>query len=262
MSADSKYIRQELLTEVGISGQEKLRTSCVLIVGAGGLGCPAALYLAACGVGKLILVDDDVVEWNNLHRQVLYAANDVGSFKAKAAAAFIAERYPDTETSGINKEFNQTLAAELLPLCDLVLDCTDRIHSRYLINDACVLYGKPWVHASLRKFQYQCAVFSPENGCHYRNAFPVPPNPFTLQTCSTAGILGSVAGQAGLAQATEAIKYILGLHRTEGRLQIHDVLNGEWMHVKMPAGPNAGGPASKEDFMQFDYVGFCNRFNT
>lgn len=259
MPDSNPYIRQILLDEVGEAGQQRINESVIVIAGAGGLGCPAALFLAAAGVGELIIVDDDFVSLDNLHRQILYSTEDLRKPKAIIAAEKLSCQFPNQRFTPVQQTLNQAVALEIIPRADMVLDCTDRIESRYLINDACALLSKPWVHASIRKFQFQWAVFNPEEDNHYRNLFPVPPNPFQIDTCNSVGVLGTVSGQAGLVQAGQSLLWLLGLSGAGNRLHHTDSISGESYSINIPRGKNTG-PATSTDFLQFDYHQFCHSF--
>jgi molybdopterin/thiamine biosynthesis adenylyltransferase/rhodanese-related sulfurtransferase len=198
-----------VLPEVGPKGQQKLKASSVLVVGAGGLGIPASVYLAAAGVGRIGLVDDDVVETSNLHRQTIYSEADLG--KRKAAVARDRLRQVNPYVSVVSHEFKLTSAnaMELMKGYDIVLDCTDNFPARYLISDACVLLDKPDIYASIFRFDGQATVFHAKKGPCYRCIYPEPPPPDTVQDCAVAGVLGVLPGVMGSIQAVEAIKLIL-----------------------------------------------------
>lgn len=259
MPDSNPYIRQILLNEVGENGQQRIHEAKILIVGSGGLGCPAALFLAGAGVGELIIADDDFVSTDNLHRQILYHPEDLNKPKAISAAEKLSVQFPNQHFTPVQHTLNQVLALDIIPRVDLVLDCTDRIDSRYLINDACALLNKPWIHASVRKFQYQWAVFNPAQDFHYRNLFPVPPNPMYTDTCNSVGVLGTVSGQAGIVQAGQALLWLLGLTGAESRLHHTDTISGDSYSIGIPQAKNEG-PTTTADFLKFDYHKFCNSF--
>ena len=221
----NRYSRQTNLAELGINGQEKIKNTKVLIVGAGGLGCPAMLYLAAAGIGKLGIIDFDKVEESNLHRQILYSSNDVGTQKASSAARYISEKYPYTSVESYNEQLSTSNAKKLISEYDIVLDGTDNFSTRYLINDACVMLKKPFVFASLYKFQLQVSVFNYMNGPTYRCLFPTPPNNNEMPNCTEAGVIGVLPGIAGCLQANETIKIATGIGNTlSGKLLVFDGL--------------------------------------
>ena len=220
-----RYDRQIKLGEVGESGQEKLRNASVLIVGVGGLGCPAAQYLAGAGVGKLGLMDHDMVSVTNLHRQVLYDENDVGKSKALVAKEKLQRLNSEIEILAIEEALSIENAEQLFSEYDLILDGTDNFETKYLINDACILTGKAWIYASIYKNEAQLSVFNYENGPSYRCLFPKT----TRQnvSCEATGVLGVVPGIFGMLQATEALKMILGVGKIlAGKLKLSNLLSG------------------------------------
>jgi sulfur-carrier protein adenylyltransferase/sulfurtransferase len=204
-----RYSRQLVLPELGPKGQQKLKGSSALVVGAGGLGIPASVYLAAAGVGRIGIVDDDVVEKSNLHRQTIYTGSDVGEPKAKVAGRRLHEVNPLISVDAHKTKLTSANAMEIVRDYDVVLDCTDNFPARYLINDACVLLGKPDVYASIFRFDGQASVFNAAKGPCYRCIFPEPPPPDMVQDCSVAGVLGVLPGVMGSIQAVEAMKLIL-----------------------------------------------------
>ncbi|MFN3597880.1 MAG: molybdopterin-synthase adenylyltransferase MoeB [Rubricoccaceae bacterium] len=226
----TRYARQTILPEVGRGGQARLARSRVLLVGAGGLGAPAALYLAAAGVGHLRLVDDDRVERSNLHRQVLYTDADAGRLKVEVAAERLGALNPDVHLEPHAARFEPGNAFDLLEGCDLVLDGTDVFATRYLVNDASVLAGVPNVFASVSRFEGQASVFGlvgaeGRRGPCYRCVFPEPPPEGLVPSCAEGGVLGVLPGLLGLVQATEALKLLLGAGTPlAGRLLLFDTL--------------------------------------
>jgi adenylyltransferase/sulfurtransferase len=222
-NAPSRYSRQLLLPELGPEGQARLRAARVLIVGAGGLGCPAAQYLAAAGVGTLGLIDPDRVEITNLHRQILFTAADLGRPKAEAARDALLRLNPEVRIETWTEAFSPENALGLAQAFDLLIDGTDDIRTKYLIDDACLLADKPWIYASVHRFQGQLSVFNCENGPTYRCLFPEPGA--RALTCEETGVLGVVPGVLGLMQAAEALKWILRTGQLlSGRLKLLDLL--------------------------------------
>ena len=221
----NRYARQITLPEIGEAGQEKLRRASVLIVGAGGLGSPAALYLAAAGVGTLGLVDFDRVDATNLHRQILYGTSDVGRPKLEAAKERLEDLNPDVSVINHPTRLTSENALEILGGYDLVIDGTDNFATRYLVNDACVLLGKPNVYGSVFRFDGQVSVFATKDGPCYRCLYPEPPPPGLVPSCAEGGVLGILPGVIGSLQATEAIKLIAGVGEPlAGRLLLFDAL--------------------------------------
>lgn len=205
-----RYARQIVLPQVGAAGQARLARANVLVVGAGGLGCPVLHQLAAAGVGRLTVVDGDIVELSNLHRQLLYATADVGAGKADTAARRLREQGFETRVEAVGRHLRPDNARALVERHDVVVDCTDDLFTRYLINDACVQAGKPFVHGSLHRFSGQVAVFNHGEGPTYRCAFPQEPGPGQVPDCADAGVLGVLPGAVGTLQATEVLKLLLG----------------------------------------------------
>ncbi len=205
-----RYSRQLLLPEIGVSGQLKLMKSKVLFIGAGGLGSPASIYLAAAGVGCIGLVDCDRVDRSNLHRQILHFEDQVGQYKTTSAKAHLRKVNPDINIVEHQTIISSANAIELISDYDVIINGSDNFPTRYLVNDACVLLGKPLVDASILKWEGSVSVFMPRQGC-YRCLFPKPPKPGDVASCSEAGIVGAIAGMMGSYQTMEAIKIILGL---------------------------------------------------
>lgn len=257
---DGYFRRQIQLNEIGEAGQQKLLSSKALVVGAGGLGCTLLQNLAACGMGDIIIVDFDVVEYHNLHRQTLFAPKDIGKNKAEASSLFLSERYPHCHVTPVTEVFNARLALVMLADNDILVDCSDNLQVRYLMDDAARIFGKCWVHASVSKFSLQWALFRPENGYSYRNVFPVPPNPMFMGQCNTEGILGAVPALAGALQANLVLNALLGLDQTDGKIFHLDTRSGQSYTMNYEAKP-AAGPANAESLLQYNYEAFCQNFN-
>src|SRR5262245_22723865 len=220
-----RYGRHLSLPDVGIAGQEKLRAAKVAIVGLGGLGSPAAMYLAAAGVGTLGLIDGDRVELSNLQRQVLYGDDDIGRPKVEVAARRLSRMNPDVELLLFAGRLDSSNAMEVLKGFDIVLDGSDNFPTRYLVNDATVLLGVPSVHGSVLRFEGRVSVFGTKDGPCYRCLYPEPPPPGVVQDCHDAGVLGVMPGLVGVLQATEVIKTICNIGDSmAGRLLIVDGL--------------------------------------
>jgi adenylyltransferase/sulfurtransferase len=236
----ARYQRHLSLAGFGPERQERLKEATVLVIGAGGLGCPALLYLAAAGVGRLVIVDSDRVESSNLQRQILFAETDLGRPKAEAAVDRLKALNPLIDVEARVERFTRTNALELVRDCDLVVDGSDNFPTRYLVNDACVLADKPFVYGAVQGFEGQVSVFNFEGGPTYRCLFPEPPAPGTVPTCVEGGILGVLPGLIGTAQATEAIKVLTGLGRPlSGRLLLWDALAMTSQVVNLPADPRS-----------------------
>ncbi len=229
---DPRYARQLTLRGFGLAGQQRLAAARVLIVGVGGLGSPAAMYLAAAGVGALTLVDSDVVDHTNLHRQLLYGTLDVGRHKLDAARTRLHEINPGVDVSTVGVKLDASNALALVQTHDVVIDATDNFPARYAINDACVATGRPFVYGSVARFQAQLSVFATADGPCYRCLFPDPPAEGSVPTCAEEGVLGVVPGVVGLYQATEVIKLITGIGTTLiGQLLLLDLLTNDSQRI-------------------------------
>jgi adenylyltransferase/sulfurtransferase len=233
-----RYSRHLLIPEVGLAGQERLAQARVLVIGAGGLGSPALEYLAAAGAGRIGIADDDAVDATNLQRQTIFATSDVGRPKAEAARERVRAINPEIAVDAIPVRVNASNARELVRLYDAVLDCTDRFPTRYLINDACYLEGKPDVYASIFRFDGQVSVFARGRGPCYRCLFPSSPPAGTVPSCAEGGVLGVLAGIVGTWQANEALKLLLGIGEPLiGRLMLVDALGARTRDVRFSADP-------------------------
>lgn len=234
-----RYSRQIALPEVGNKGQKKLSQTSVLVVGAGGLGCPALLSLAAAGVGRIGIVDGDRIELSNLHRQMIYRESDVGRLKAEAAAERLRERNSEVEIEPHPVYLSSENGMEIISNYDIIIDGTDNFPTRYLINDASVLSGKPFVYGSIYRFEGQLSLFNHLRkdgirGPNYRDLFPEPPPPELAPDCADAGVLGVLPAIVGTMQAAEAIKWIAGLGGLhDGSLLLFDALHAESRHVEL-----------------------------
>jgi molybdopterin/thiamine biosynthesis adenylyltransferase len=253
-----RYSRHILLPDVGGAGQRKLLAARVLLIGAGGLGSPAALYLAAAGVGTLGIVDYDDVELSNLQRQILHRSHSVGRPKVDSAIETLADLNPDVRVEPHRVVLSSENAQEIVRQYDMVVNGCDNFPTRYLINDTCVLEGKPLVDGSIYRFEGQTTVFAPGAGC-YRCLFPSPPPPGLVPNCSEAGVLGVLPGIIGCIQATEAIKLILGIGQSlAGRLLLLDALSMEFREVQLrrnPDCPVCGDHPTVTELI--DYNDFC-----
>lgn len=258
---DGYFRRQIQLNEIGDSGQQKLLSSRVLVIGAGGLGCPLLTNIASCGVGSITVIDFDIVEYHNLHRQTLYTPVDVGNSKAVCAVKFLAERYPHTSFQSAHAMFDAQMAVSMVSEADILVDCTDNLQVRYLMDDAARIYQKPWVHASVSKFNLQWALFRPHLGYSYRNVYPVPPNPMFMGQCNTEGVLGSVPALAGTMQANLVLNTLLGMDQVDGKIFHMDTLFGQ-MHAMFYEPKPITVPNNEAEMLQYDYAGFCQNFNT
>lgn len=254
-----RYSRHLIMPEVGMSGQKKLKAASVLLVGAGGLGSPLAMYLAAAGVGRIGLVDYDVVDYSNLQRQVIHGTKDVGRLKLESAKETMLDINPHVQVDTYEVPLTSANALEILAPYDVVVDGTDNFPTRYLTNDACVLLGKPNVYGSIFRFEGQLSVFYAKEGPCYRCLFPEPPPPGAVPSCAEGGVLGVLPGTVGAMQATEAIKLILGIGESMiGRLLLYDALNMEVTEVMLRKNPNCPICGDNPTITELiDYEQFC-----
>ncbi|MDQ0968991.1 molybdopterin/thiamine biosynthesis adenylyltransferase/rhodanese-related sulfurtransferase [Flavobacterium sp. W4I14] len=230
----NRYNRQMILPELGPAGQEKLKAAKVLVIGAGGLGCPVLQYLAAAGVGTIGIVDDDVVALSNLHRQILYNHTDIGQPKAKTAAAKLQLLNPHVVFSAYHERFRADNAVNICEDYDLVVDCSDNFTTRYLVNDTCVAIGKTLIFGSILQFEGQVAVFNHQGGANYRDLYPAPPTESI--NCVEGGVIGILPGLIGLYMANEALKLICGIGETlSGKLMTVNALNNAVLVFKIAA---------------------------
>ena len=254
-----RYSRQIILPEVGGKGQRKLLEAKVLIVGAGGLGSPVGLYLAAAGVGKLGVVDSDKVELSNLQRQVLHSTADLGRPKCLSAKETMQALNPDVEVVPHQVRLTADNALDLLSGYDIVADGSDNFATRFLVNDACVMAGKPLSHAGILRFEGQVTTILPGRGPCYRCLYPEPPPPGTVPSCQEAGILGATAGVVGLIQATEVLKLILGIGEPlAGRLLLFNALDMIFKEVRIARDPGCRVCGDRPTVTTLiDYEEFC-----
>lgn len=254
-----RYSRHLILPEVGLEGQRRLRNASILLIGAGGLGSPLAMYLSAAGIGKLGIVDSDVVDASNLQRQVIHHSEDIGKPKIHSARRNIKGINPHVEVETYDTYISSANALELIRPYDLVIDGTDNFPTRYCVNDACVLLGKPNIYGSIFRFEGQASVFWAEHGPCYRCLYPEPPAPGLVPSCAEGGVLGILPGIIGCIQATEAIKLVLGQgDALLGRLLLFDALRMEFRELKLrkdPKCPVCGENPTLTELI--DYEQFC-----
>lgn len=248
-----RYSRHIILPEVGLEGQKKLKAASVLCIGTGGLGSPLLLYLAAAGIGRIGIVDFDIVDTSNLQRQIIHGTSWVGKPKIESAKNRILEINPDCQVDLYETQLTSANALEILAPYDIVIDGTDNFPTRYLTNDACVLLDKPNVYGSIFRFEGQATVFNYQGGPNYRDLYPEPPPPGMVPSCAEGGVLGVLPGVIGTIQATEAIKIILGAENTlSGRLLLYNAWDMKFRELKLR--PNPERPIIEK---LIDYEQFC-----
>ena len=234
----NRYSRQIILSEIGGEGQKKLIDSRVLVIGSGGLGSSCLIYLAAAGIGNIGIVDFDKVELNNLQRQIIHSENYVNKSKVESAKDRITELNSDVEVITYNTKLTQKNALDIISNYDIVADCTDNFPSRYLINDACVLTNRPFVHAAILQFYGQAMTIIPNKSACYRCLLPVPPPPDAILSCEQAGVIGTVVGIMGIIQANEIIKFILNIGELlTGKLLLLDTLDLSFEKIVLKKNP-------------------------
>ena len=257
-----RYSRHTMLPEVGEAGQVKLLRSKILCLGAGGLGSPSSMYLAAAGVGTLGMVDDDVVDASNLQRQILHSTDRVGVHKVESAAKTLTGLNPDVKVVQHRTRLDSSNALEIMAGYDVIVDGADNFQARYLVNDAALKLGIPVVHASIFRFEGQMTVFPGEGGPCYRCLYPSPPPPEEAPSCAEAGVLGVLPGVMGVLQATEAVKILLGKGTTlAGRLLVYDALKTKFRELKLrrdESCPTCGTGVDRSKIELIDYDQFCN----
>ena len=254
-----RYSRHLLIPDVGLAGQQKLKAASVLIIGTGGLGSPVALYLAAAGVGRIGLVDYDLVDFSNLQRQIIHGESRLGDLKVESARDRLLDLNSEIQVDIYNEFITSENAFEIAEPYDLIIDCTDNFPTRYLVNDLCVLTGKPNVYGSIFQFDGQASVFSAEQGPCYRCLFPEPPPPGMVPSCAEGGVFGVLPGTIGSIQAAEALKLILGIGEPLiGRLLLFDALDMSFQTVKVHKNPGCRICGENPDISELiDYEDFC-----
>ncbi|HEX9402266.1 MAG TPA: molybdopterin-synthase adenylyltransferase MoeB [Anaeromyxobacter sp.] len=253
-----RYSRHLIIPEVGVEGQRRLKDARVLMVGAGGLGSPIGLYLAAAGVGRLGIVEFDTVDETNLQRQILHGTKDVGRKKVESARDRIRDVNPNVEVVAHETRLTSENALDIVRQYDLVVDGTDNFATRYLVNDACVLLGKPNVYGSIFRFEGQSTIFCTKDGPCYRCLYPQPPPPGLVPSCAEGGVLGILPGLVGVIQATETVKLVTGIGEPlVGRLLLVDALAMQFRTVKLRKDPRCPACGTRELQSLVDYEQFC-----
>lgn len=254
-----RYSRHLLIPEVGLDGQKKLKAASILVIGTGGLGSPVALYLAAAGVGRIGLVDYDVVDFSNLQRQVIHGTAGIDTLKVESARGRMLDLNPDIQVDVYNQPFTSANAERIAQDYDILIDGTDNFPTRYLVNDVCVLQGKANVYGSIFRFEGQASVFDATRGPCYRCLFPEPPPPGLVPSCAEGGVLGVLPGTIGTIQATETLKLILGIGEPLiGKLLLYNALDMSFEYVKLRKNPKCKicGPEPEVTEL-IDYEAFC-----
>ncbi|MBF92186.1 MAG: hypothetical protein CMB78_00185 [Euryarchaeota archaeon] len=267
LSADqmSRYSRHLVLPGVGLDGQKLMLDSSVIVVGAGGLGSPALMYLAAAGIGRIGIIDNDLVSSSNLQRQIIHSNSSIGKPKVKSASKWISGLNGDIDVVSINEKLVPSNSIEILSDFDIIVDGTDNFESRYLIGDTCEMVGKPWVFGSIHRFEGQVSTFNLPGGPNYRDLFPTPPPPELAPNCSEAGVLGVLPGIIGTIQATEAIKAIIGVgDNLSGKLLTIDALSMESKLLSFSKNPDREivtslGESEVQGFSEMEAVDFVER---
>lgn len=254
-----RYSRHLLIPEVGLDGQRKLKAASVLVIGTGGLGSPTALYLAAAGVGRIGLVDYDVVDSSNLQRQVIHGTTGIGTLKVESARQRLLDLNPAIQVDTYNEPFTSSNALQIAKDYDVIIDGTDNFPTRYLTNDVCVLLGKPNVYGSIFRFDGQVSVFDARRGPCYRCLFPEPPPPGLVPSCAEGGVLGVLPGTIGTLQATETLKLILDIGQPLiGRLLLFNALDMSFEYVKLKKNLNCKVCGNNPEVTELiDYEAFC-----
>jgi adenylyltransferase/sulfurtransferase len=255
----ARYSRHLIMPEVALDGQKKLKSAKVLTIGAGGLGAPLAMYLAAAGVGTIGIVDFDIVDESNLQRQIIHGTKDVGRKKMESARDTIKDINPNVEVIEFEEALSSENALDIFKDFDIIVDGTDNFPTRYLVNDACVLLGKPNVYGSIFRFEGQASVFWAEHGPCYRCLYPEPPPPGLVPSCAEGGVLGILPGAIGVVQATETVKLILGAGDSlVGRLMLYDALGMSFREMKLRKDPDCPVCGENPTVTELiDYEEFC-----
>ncbi len=260
---EMRYSRHVMLPEVGVAGQQKLLSASIACIGAGGLGSPSSMYLAAAGIGTLGIIDDDVVDASNLQRQILHGTARVGQPKVDSAEQTLTNLNPDVRVVKHRTRLTSANALELLAPYDVIIDGADNFATRYLVNDVALRLGKPVVHASIYRFEGQLTAFSATGAPCYRCLYPEPPAPNEVPSCAEGGVLGVLPGALGVLQATEAIKHVLGIGTSlAGRLLVYDALRTTFRELKLrrdPKCPTCREGVDRASIQLIDYDQFCSR---
>ena len=256
---NERYSRHYSLDEVGPEGQLNIANAKVLVIGAGGLGCPVLQYLTSAGVGTIGIVDSDFVSLSNLQRQILFNTSDIGELKVKCAVDKLQAINPEITFNQIPNLVTSLNAFELIADYDIVVDCTDQIHMRYLLSDVCAILSKPLVFGAIHKFEGQVSVFNYQDGPNYRDLYPNPPSPESVPNCNDVGVLGVLPGIIGVAQANEVLKIIVGYGEVlSGKLWMFNAKNNSSYTVSFSKREKNSVPQTKEEIKNTNYIAYCN----
>ncbi len=256
---EERYSRHYSLEEVGEIGQQKIGGAKVLVIGAGGLGCPVLQYLTSAGVGTIGVADGDFVSLTNLQRQILFDTTDIGELKVKSAVAKLQRLNPEVTFNQIPKLISSINAVEIVSRYDVIVDCTDQIHIRYLLSDVCRVLLIPLVFGAIHKFEGQVSVFNYQEGPNYRDLFPNPPSPESVPNCNDVGVLGVLPGIIGVAQANEVLKIIVGYGEVlSGKLWMFNTKNNSSYVVSFTKSEKSAAPQTKEEIKNTNYIAYCN----
>ena len=256
---NERYSRHYSLDEVGPEGQLNIANAKVLVIGAGGLGCPVLQYLTSAGVGTIGIVDGDFVSLSNLQRQILFNTSDIGELKVKCAVDKLQAINPEITFNQIPNLVTSLNAFELIADYDIVVDCTDQIHMRYLLSDVCAILSKPLVFGAIHKFEGQVSVFNYQDGPNYRDLYPNPPSPESVPNCNDVGVLGVLPGIIGVAQANEVLKIIVGYGEVlSGKLWMFNAKNNSSYTVSFSKSEKSGVPQTEEEIKNTNYIAYCN----
>ena len=256
---EERYSRHYALDEVGRAGQEKIAAAKVLVIGAGGLGCPVLQYLTSAGVGTIGIADGDFVSLSNLQRQTLYNTQDVGTLKVSCAIDKLQRVNPEITFHPITKLITSLNAFEVIADYDIVVDCTDQIHMRYLLSDACRVLAIPLVFGAIHRFEGQLSVFNYKEGPNFRDLYPTPPTPESVPNCNDVGVLGVLPGMIGVAQANEVLKIIVGYGEVlSGKIWTFNAKTNSSYSIEFGKTNNRDYPKTKEEIRSTNYIGYCN----
>ena len=256
---EERYSRHYSLDEIGRAGQESIAAAKILVIGAGGLGCPVLQYLTSAGIGTIGIADGDFVSLSNLQRQTLYNSEDVGALKVSCAIDKLKRVNPEISFHSISKLITSLNAFEVIADYNIVVDCTDQIHMRYLLSDVCRVLNVPLVFGAIHKFEGQVSVFNYKEGPSFRDLYPTPPTPESVPNCNDVGVLGVLPGLIGVAQANEVLKIIVGYGEVlSGKIWTFSAKNNSSYSISFEKQERIQAPQSEEEIRNTNYIGYCN----